>query len=449
LLYLRCFLSIILSVIKTRQERSLPKPQNKQGYSARVNILKYVKVAGKWRFAPAQTQNNKLRQDWVLVDGKAEHHPEGTYYIEWYQAGKRRRQSVKDSVEVLQRARRKSVELDATKTGLQIADPDADGRHVFLADAVATYLKEIEPPHREATTYGAYKLALQGFLTTCTKTYIQDVEREDVLAYIRNLYSLGCGPRTAYNRAATVVQLLKANGIQGLLKRRDWPKFVEPMRPIYEPEELTALFAACKDNERVLFLFYLLTGMRKKEVRYCSWRDVDFRSNVIRVTAKPQWGFKPKNKEEREIPVATALLAELIAYKDRQAVDKNTSNLVFPTGTGEPDRKHELRLKGIAYRAGFNCGRCTTRHGNKCSEGAYCSNWFLHKFRHTFATRNLQDQVCDIRTLQQWLGHNDLASTMVYLKAVRSKDVVAKINASDLAVFAKRDALPRGQQACG
>jgi integrase len=68
------------------------------------------------------------------------------------------------------------------------------------------------------------------------------------------------------------------------------------------------------------------------------------------------------------------------------------------------------------------CGRCTSRHGNKCVEGEYCSNWFLHKFRHTFATRNLQDHVCDIRTLQLWLGHSDLASTMIYLKAVRNKE---------------------------
>jgi site-specific recombinase XerD len=48
----------------------------------------------------------------------------------------------------------------------------------------------------------------------------------------------------------------------------------------------------------------------------------------------------------------------------------------------------------------------------------------------------LQDHVCDIRTLQLWLGHNDLASTMVYLKAVRNKDVAARVSASELAAFA-------------
>lgn len=54
----------------------MPKPRNHKGYSCRVNILKYVKVADKWRFAPAQTQNNKLKQDWVLIDGSPERHTE-------------------------------------------------------------------------------------------------------------------------------------------------------------------------------------------------------------------------------------------------------------------------------------------------------------------------------------------------------------------------------------
>jgi len=44
--------------------------------------------------------------------------------------------------------------------------------------------------------------------------------------------------------------------------------------------------------------------------------------------------------------------------------------------------------------------------------------------------------VCDIKTLQNWMGHKDLASTMVYLKAVRNKDVMARVNSSELAALA-------------
>jgi integrase len=412
----------------------MPKPQNHKGYSCRINILKYVKIDDKWRFAPAQTQNNKLKLDWVLVDGKTERHAEGTYYIEWYENGIRRRQSVKDSAEVLEQSRRKAIELDAGKAGIEIAESE-EGERIRVRDAVAAYLKEIEPPQREPKTYKAYKHCLELFAQTCRKTYLQEVTRDDLLHFIRKLYELGCGPRTAYNRAVIVSQLLKLNGIAGLLHKRDWPKYVDPIRSIYEPEELSALFAACQPEEKTLFLFYLLTGMRDKEVRHSTWRDVDFRNHIVRVTAKAQWGFKPKNKEEREIPVPASLMAELKAHKERQS-NNNPNNLVFPTTTGEPDKKHEWKLKRIAYKAGMNCGRCRSRHGNKCSEGEYCSNWFLHKFRHTFATRNLQDHVCDIRTLQLWLGHSDLASTMVYLKAVRNKDVAARVNGSELAAFA-------------
>jgi integrase len=413
----------------------MPKKQKHKGYSCRVNILKYVKIGDKWRFAPAQTQNNKLKLDWVRVNGKPEHHAEGTYYIEWYQDGSRRRQSIQDSGAVLEQARRKAIELDASKAGIEITENEA-GERIRIDDAVLSYLKEIEPPQREPRTHKAYKHCLELFVHNCRKTYLHDVTREDLLHFVRKLYDLGCGPRTAYNRAVIVSQLLKLNGISGLLHKRDWPKYVDPIRSIYEPEELSGLFTACKAEEKTLFLFYLLTGMRDKEVRHCTWRDIDSRNHVVRVTAKTKWGFKPKNKEEREIPIPASLVAELKAHKERQS-KTNPNNLVFPTSTGEPDKKQEWKLKRIAYRAGLNCGRCTSRHGNKCAEGEFCSNWFLHKFRHTFATRNLQDYVCDIRTLQLWLGHSDLASTMVYLKAVRNKDVAARIDGSELAAFAR------------
>ncbi len=56
-------------------------------------------------------------------------------------------------------------------------------------------------------------------------------------------------------------------------------------------------------------------------------------------------------------------------------------------------------------------------------------NYFLHKFRHTFATGHLRGGV-DIRTVQAWLGHRDIKSTMVYLKGIQSKDA-ARINGGE------------------
>jgi len=49
-----------------------------------------------------------------------------------------------------------------------------------------------------------------------------------------------------------------------------------------------------------------------------------------------------------------------------------------------------------------------------------------------------QQSICGtayIRTLQNWMGHRDIKSTMVYLKGVQSKDALAKVNAGALARY--------------
>jgi site-specific recombinase XerD len=53
--------------------------------------------------------------------------------------------------------------------------------------------------------------------------------------------------------------------------------------------------------------------------------------------------------------------------------------------------------------------------------------FWLHKFRATFATRCLWAGV-DLRTVQQWLGHVDMESTMRYLKPSRSQQTREKVN---------------------
>jgi integrase/recombinase XerD len=252
----------------------------------------------------------------------------------------------------------------------------------LISDAIDSYLKDVEPPQREPKTYDEYRLVLYKFRDTCKKRYIQEVDRDDLLDFRRVLYSLGNEARTVFNRMGIVLQLLKLFGIEKLLKKGDKPKFVRNMREMYQTEDLNALFKACTADEKVRYLFFLLTGERDKEVRYTAWPDIDFVRNCVRVTSKKQLGFKPKDKEEREIPVPSSLLTALRQYKAWQS-GPNPHNLVFPTAGGKADRKFENKLKKIAYRAGLNCGHCLSRHGNKCVEGPHCGNWFLHKFRHT------------------------------------------------------------------
>jgi integrase/recombinase XerD len=132
------------------------------------------------------------------------------------------------------------------------------------------------------------------------------------------------------------------------------------------------------------------------------------------------------------VPLPTVLIDRLRKRKEERGATPN--QLIFPNGRGNPDSEMDVIVKRVAERAGLNCKRCETEHGNKCAKGPYCMNFFLHKFRHTFATGHLRSGV-DIRTVQSWLGHRDIKSTMVYLKGIQSKDAFARINAGELAGF--------------
>jgi integrase/recombinase XerD len=55
-------------------------------------------------------------------------------------------------------------------------------------------------------------------------------------------------------------------------------------------------------------------------------------------------------------------------------------------------------------------------------------DFWLNKFRATFATWALRAGF-DLRTVQDWMGHEDLESTTRYLKPQRGEEVRAKVNA--------------------
>jgi integrase len=214
-------------------------------------------------------------------------------------------------------------------------------------------------------------------------------------------------PRSVYNKFENLMAFLKANGIRGLAGKNDWPRYTEEEPEMYEKEELGKLFGACDAEERLWYEFFLMTGEREQEVMFTYWSDVNFAASTVRVTHKPDRGWTPKAYKEREIPIPAKLAKSLKAWKAK--ADK-TCNLVFPTAGCNPKLNFLDDLKAVAERAKLDP-----------------ENFWLHKFRATFATRCLWAGV-DLRTVQQWLGHSDMESTMRYLKPSRSQQVRAKVN---------------------
>jgi integrase/recombinase XerD len=250
----------------------------------------------------------------------------------------------------------------------------------LIGDAIDDYLKFVKM-QRKKRTYLTYRYTLDVLLrASYKKKYAEDATRQDAIDFMTHCYELGLGARTVYDKLVTVLQLFKRHGREKMLEKGDWPSFVDTIRPIYEPEEITAMFKVATEDEADMLKFILGSGLRDQEIRYVEYLDLDSNHDLVRVTAKKEWDFTPKNWEERIVPLPHVLVERLKKRKERKKARPH--DLIFGNTKGNPDSEMDMVVKRVAERAGLNCGRCVTEHGNKCEEGPYCMNFFLHKFRH-------------------------------------------------------------------
>lgn len=388
-------------------------------------LTKRVKIDGKWRKRSPVVGANGVLTDKVQHNGSTLHAP-GVFGLEWHENGKRMyRPLTEDRADAALQLRNQQARLE----GVPVADEPKGKGKVSLRTAVDEYLEEVKL-NRAHKTYLAYKRALKMLAECSGCNFVSDITRRTLMVnYIRAMKEAGLGDRTQNNLFGAIVTFLHAQG-HPVVTRKDAPDFTETEIETYTDDELTKLFAACTPVERLTFEFFLNTGAREREAAYATWKDIEFASGTFSVKAKPAMGFKPKDSEERTIPISDSLLASLKVWRAKNP----TALLIFPNGQGRPNG-HLLRdLKKVALRAKLNCGHCeSTLNGEKvtCKNHAVCEQWYLHKFRHTFACMHLLAGV-DVRTVQLWLGHSDLDTTACYLKAIsgKQKGVREKVNAT-------------------
>src|SRR6266487_4602914 len=296
-----------------------------------VNLTKRVQTCKGLRYCTVVlAMNGRVRADLVIVNGREERHPEGAYYLEWWEGAKRIRLSVgKDAADASARRLQKEAELNAVNHGVVVTPQNGNGNgQRSLSLRVQEFLAETKLT-KKPKTYAAYSTALKYFQESCPKLYLEDIDRRDLLkfsAFLRDEKEQA--PRSVYNKFENVMTFLKANGIRGLAGKNDWPRYTEEEPETYEDDELDPLFAACDEEERLWFEFFLMTGEREQEVMYTYWSDINFKASTVRVSHKPDRGWTPKAYKEREIPIPAKLVTALKALK---AKSDKTCGLVFPT----------------------------------------------------------------------------------------------------------------------
>ena len=243
-------------------------------------------------------------------------------------------------------------------------------------------------------------------------TAIDRIGEPDVTRLLVRLRRLGRKPKTIRNIFSTLHSVFE------LAIRRRWVatnpcKYVDlpavspsgDIRYLTQPELLAVLERGVPDDalgrvERALYLMAAMTGLRQGELLGLRWQDLDADARKVRVRqAFVRGEFKtPKSRRgTRGVPMAPELDVALRELARATAFGSD-SDLVFAhPETGEPlDRsKVRKRFQRACRRAGVRVVR-------------------FHDLRHTFGTRVAASGEVSLRTLQEWMGHRDARTTLIY-----------------------------------
>jgi integrase/recombinase XerD len=173
----------------------------------------------------------------------------------------------------------------------------------------------------------------------------------------------------------------------------------EVMRLITAPQGLSPIAR----RDRALLELMYACGLRASEATGLEIDDIDLSEQMLRA--------RGKGSKERVVPIGRSAVSALRTYAEHgrpELVGLRNERHVFVNSRGVGLTRQGLYkiIKGHAESAGL-AGRVSP-----------------HTLRHTFATHILAGG-CDLRVLQEMLGHADVATTQVYthLSSERLRDV--------------------------
>jgi integrase len=171
-----------------------------------------------------------------------------------------------------------------------------------------------------------------------------------------------------------------------------------------EPEEVEAVLRATGEDDfglvhRAMILTAAMSGLRMGELLALRWCDVDWSAQRIRVRrnyVRGQFGTPKSRRGSRSVPLADRLGGELDRHH-RRTVYSADQDLVFANShTGAP-------LDGAPLLRAFQ----------RALAAAGVRRVRFHDLRHTFGTR-MAAAGAPMRALQEWMGHRDLRTTLIY-----------------------------------
>jgi integrase len=118
---------------------------------------------------------------------------------------------------------------------------------------------------------------------------------------------------------------------------------------VYADEDVKQMLQKANAVEKALILTLCYTGLREQEICHLTWSDVDPKKKLLRVSAKPEYGFTPKTWEDREIEMSDRLIEAFKNLPRKQP-------WFFPTVRGERHAHVYKIVERVAKNAGVIYG---------------------------------------------------------------------------------------------
>jgi integrase len=386
-------------------------------------MIRYKDVDGKWKRKPvARGANGRVKPSHALIDGKPVAVKGGAYELRrivarqpvYVPAGKR----AADADAQRARLERTTAAIEAAK-GTDVQVIAMPGRKT-LKETAAAYISDAQGRNANEAAEQARLVSTEfiDLMRKRNKAYIDEIDRDDIFCFHTALRKRGCRDRTVANKHARLASWLRFGGIDKAILP-PVPRYEEKLPTVYSSDQTKALLTAADPYMKICILLGLKVGLRDQELMHLEFSDINWADKTLRVQSKAQWGFLPKTWEQREIPIPDDLVAELAAWQKT----REGQALVLGTKNHQPNTKLLRTLKRMVHRAGLSCGRC-----DGCREIKECQEFTLHRLRRTYLTVLLRNGI-DLRTVQAYAGHKDLASTMRYLRPATGTEAQAKLNA--------------------
>jgi integrase len=152
-----------------------------------------------------------------------------------------------------------------------------------------------------------------------------------------------------------------------------------------------------------LFDVLYYSGIRRKQLCYLRWNDLDLNASTILLRAAGA-----KNKRERLLPLHPALVKTLSAYRSKVVAAMNdkpldSSQQVFSFKVVRTNERHSEELTGDKVTAFF--------YSLAKESGIHIT---AHLLRHSFATK-ISREIPNIKMVQLLLNHDRPDTTMRYI----------------------------------